>query len=109
MCSIDLIESPEQVFGCTVDIVAARVVREVVAKRGSRKLRLEEIDLVEEQDDTSPHKPSTVNDRVEEYQALHHAVLRHESVGASPSHFGDVLVSSPPTALGRTRSMRRRK
>jgi hypothetical protein len=75
MCSIDLVESPEQVLGSAVDIVAARVVGEVVAQWGSRKLRFKEIDLVEEQDDAGSHEPSTVDDRVEEYQTLHHAIL----------------------------------
>jgi hypothetical protein len=35
MCAIDLVESPEQVLGGAVDIVAARVVGEVVAQRRS--------------------------------------------------------------------------
>ena len=32
MCPIDLVKSPEQVFRSAVDIVAAGVVREVVAE-----------------------------------------------------------------------------
>jgi hypothetical protein len=31
MCSINLVESPEQILGSAVDIVATRVVGEVVA------------------------------------------------------------------------------
>jgi hypothetical protein len=75
VCAVDLVESPEQVLCSTIDIVAARVVREVVAQRRSRKLRLEEIDFVKEQDDAGSHEPSAVDHRVEEYQALHHAIL----------------------------------
>lgn len=33
MCAVDLVKSPQKVFGGTVDIVAARVVGEVVAQR----------------------------------------------------------------------------
>jgi hypothetical protein len=61
MRTIDLIESPEQVFRGAVDIVAARGVRKVVAQWRSRELRFEEVDLVEEQDDTGPHEPSAVD------------------------------------------------
>ena len=33
MCSVDLVESPEEVFRSSVDIIATRVIREVVAER----------------------------------------------------------------------------
>jgi hypothetical protein len=72
---VDLVESPEQVLCSAIDVVTAGVIGEVVAQWGSRKLRLEEIDFVEEQDDAGPHKPAAVDHRIEEYQALHHAIL----------------------------------
>ena len=65
MCPIHLIESPQQVLRSAVDIVPARVVWKVVAKWRSRQLRFEQVDLVEEQDDTSPHEPPAVDYRVE--------------------------------------------
>ena len=80
MCAIDLVESPEQILCRTVDVVTARVVRKVIAERRPRKFRLEQIDLIEEKNDARPHEPAAVDDRVEEHQALHHAVLLRESV-----------------------------
>ena len=32
MSAIDLVESPEQVFRCTIDIIAARVIWKVIAE-----------------------------------------------------------------------------
>jgi hypothetical protein len=33
MCSVDLVESPEKIFGGSVDIISSRVIREIVAQR----------------------------------------------------------------------------
>jgi len=66
MCAIHLIEPPEKILGCSVHIVAARVIWEVVAQWGARELLSEEIDLVQEEDDTRPHKPSRIDHGVEE-------------------------------------------
>jgi hypothetical protein len=59
--AIDLVESPEEVFGCAINIVAARVIGEVVAQGGASQFLLEQIDLVQEEDDTGSHKPSGVD------------------------------------------------
>jgi hypothetical protein len=32
MCSVDLVKSPEQIFGGSVDIISSRVIREIVAQ-----------------------------------------------------------------------------
>lgn len=56
--SVDLVESPQQVFRSSVHVVAARVVWKIIAERGSCELDLEQIHLVKEQDDAGPHKPS---------------------------------------------------
>jgi len=66
MRPVHLVESPKQVFGGFLNIVAARIVGEVVAQWRATKLLLEDIDLVQEQDDTSPHEPPRVDDRIEE-------------------------------------------
>ena len=68
MCPIDLVESPQEILRCSVDVVTARVIREVIAQGRLGKFRSEEIDLVQEQDDGCSHKPSRVDHRVEEYQ-----------------------------------------
>lgn len=47
MSPIDLVESPQQVFRRSIDIVPSRVVGEVIAQWTSLQLSLEEIDLVE--------------------------------------------------------------
>jgi hypothetical protein len=33
VCSVDLVESPEQIFGSSVDVISSRVIREIVAQR----------------------------------------------------------------------------
>lgn len=66
MCSVNLIEAPQQIFGCFVDIITTGVVGEVVPKRRAAKFLFEDVDLVEEQDDTCTDEPSGVDDRVEE-------------------------------------------
>lgn len=75
MCAVDLVESPKQILGCAVYIIAARVIWKVVAERRSRELRLEQIDLVQEEDDAGPHEPPAIYYRVEQHQAFHHAIL----------------------------------
>lgn len=77
MCAIHLVESPKKVLGRAVDIIATRVIWEVVAQWGAGELLPEQVDLVQEQNDTRPHEPSRIDDRVEENQAFHHSVLRH--------------------------------
>jgi len=63
---VDLVKSPEQILGSLVNIVSTRIVWEIVAERGPTKLLLEDINLVEEEDNTGPHEPSRVDHRVEE-------------------------------------------
>ena len=46
MCPIHLVEPPEQIFCSAVDVVAARIVGEVVAEWTSCEFGFEEIDLV---------------------------------------------------------------
>lgn len=65
MSSVDLIEPPQQVLCGSVDIVATGVIWEVIAKRRSTEFLSEEIDFVQEQDDTRAHEPSRVDHRVE--------------------------------------------
>lgn len=67
MCSVDLVEPPQQVLGGAIDIIPTRVIWKVIAKWGSRKFRFEQIDLVEEQDNTGPHEPPAIDYRVEEH------------------------------------------
>ena len=76
ICTVDLIESPEQVLGRSVHIIATRVIGEIVAERRSRKLELEEIDLVQEQDDAGPHEPPGIDHRVKQDQTFHHSILQ---------------------------------
>lgn len=46
MCSINLVEPPQQIFGGAVHIIAARVIRKVIAQGGPRELLAEQIDLI---------------------------------------------------------------
>lgn len=46
VCAVHLIESPKKILGCSVYIVAARVVWEVVAQWGTGELFSEKVDLV---------------------------------------------------------------
>lgn len=65
MGAINEVESPEEVFGGAIRIGSARVIREVLAEWRTLQLLHEQIDLVQEEDDARPHKPSGVDDRVE--------------------------------------------
>ena len=58
VCSIHLVESPKKVLCRAIYIVAARVVREVVAQRRLGELGPEQVDLIQEQDDRCSHEPS---------------------------------------------------
>ena len=60
--SVDLIESPQQVLRRSVHVVPTRVVREVIAEGRPSQLLLEEIDLVEEENDTRSHEPPRIHD-----------------------------------------------
>jgi len=66
MCSVDLVEAPEEVFCRTVHVFSARVVREVLYQRRFLQFLPEEIDLVEEEDDRCSHEPSRIHDGIEE-------------------------------------------
>ena len=46
MRSVNLIEAPQKILCCFIDITATRVVGEIVAKWRSSKLFLEDINLV---------------------------------------------------------------
>lgn len=46
MCPVDLVESPEKVLCGAIDIVAPRIVWEVVAEGRPGELGLEQVDLV---------------------------------------------------------------
>lgn len=80
MSSIDLVEAPEEIFGRPVDIVASGIVGEIVAQRRATEFLPEQINLVEEEDDTRAHEPSRIDDRVEQHQTFHHTVLFRMSV-----------------------------
>lgn len=75
MGTIDLIKPPKQVFGCSVEVVATRIVREVIDHRRPREFPLEKIDLIKEENDACSHEPSRIDDRVKEDQTFHHAIL----------------------------------
>lgn len=77
MRSIDLIESPQQIFRGPVDIIASRVIREVIAQGRPSEFLFEEIDFVQEEDDAGSHEPPGVDDGIEKHQALHHPILFH--------------------------------
>ncbi len=62
MGSIDLIEPPKEVFCSPIDVVSAGVIWEIVSKRRTSKLLLEQIHFVKEKNDTSPHEPARVDD-----------------------------------------------
>ncbi len=64
MSPVDLIEPPEEVFCSPVDIVPAGLIWEIVSKRGTSKLLLEQIHFVKEENDTGPHEPAGVDDGV---------------------------------------------
>lgn len=63
---VDLVKPPEQVLGRLPDIVPPGVVREVVAQWRPSELLPEDVDFVEEEDDTGSHEPPRVDDRVKE-------------------------------------------
>lgn len=65
VCAIDLVKSPEKVFGRAIDVGPAGIVREIRGQRRTSELFLEEIDFVQEKHDAGSHKPSRVDDRVE--------------------------------------------
>jgi hypothetical protein len=64
---INLVESPQEIFGRPVDIVSAGIVGKVVGKWAPGQLHLEQIDLVQEEDYTGPHKPTAVDNRIEQH------------------------------------------
>jgi hypothetical protein len=55
---VDLVKPPQQVFRSLVHVIAAGVVREVVPERRSKQFLLENVDLIQEENDTRPDKPS---------------------------------------------------
>jgi hypothetical protein len=55
-------EAAEEVGAGGVVVVAAGVVREVVAERAPRELVREKVNLVQEEDDRRPDKPAAVRD-----------------------------------------------
>jgi hypothetical protein len=67
MGTIDLIKPPKKVLGGPVNVVAARIVREIVGQGTSRKFVLEKIHFVQEQDDARSHKPAAIDNRVKKY------------------------------------------
>lgn len=75
MCSIHLIESPEEVFRRPINIVAAGVVREILAQRRSPEFLPKQVDFIQEQDDACSHEPAGVDNRIKQNQTLHHSVL----------------------------------
>ncbi len=75
MRTIDLVKSPKQVLRSSINVISTRVVWEVISQRRSIQLLFKQIDLVQEEDDARAHEPPRVDDRVEEHQRFHHAVL----------------------------------
>jgi hypothetical protein len=63
---VDLVKPPQQIFRSLVYVIAAGVVREVVPERRSKQFLLENVDLIQEENDTRPDKPSRVHDRIEQ-------------------------------------------
>lgn len=76
MGAIDLIEPPQQVLGSSIDVITTRIIWEVFAQWRTTKLLPEQVDFVEEQNNTRPHEPSRINDRVKKNETLHHPILR---------------------------------
>ena len=110
MCPIHLIESPQEILGSTINVVATRIIREVVAQWRSGQLLFEKVDLVEEEDDARPHKPPRVDHRVKENQALHHSVLeRCQSHCVSWIRTSRLPDCSPRATLDRIHSERHRR
>lgn len=64
----------QDVVACSSIIRTALVIREIVLHGADRKLLLEAIDLVQEEDDAGLDKPSGVADAVEKSQSLLHAI-----------------------------------
>lgn len=65
MRAIHLVESPQQILGCFVDVIPARIIGKVVGQRGSHQLLFENVHLVEKQYDACSHEPARVDDRIE--------------------------------------------
>ena len=66
VCSIHLVEAPEEIFRRTVHVFSARVIWDVLYQGRLFQFLSEEIDFVEEQDDGCSHEPSRVYDGIEE-------------------------------------------
>lgn len=72
---IDLIETPQQIFRRSIDIIASRVVGKIIPQRRSTQFLFEEIHFVEEEDNAGAHEPARIHHRVEQDQTFHHSVL----------------------------------
>ena len=103
MCAVHLVEAPKEVFRRTVHVFSARVIWEVLYQGRLFQFLSEEIDFVEEQDDGCSHEPSRVDNRVKEYERLHHAVLQNVSWVLQQCLRKDIPGCSLPVALDRTR------
>jgi len=67
MSTIDLVKPPQKVLGCSIDIISARIIWKVLVQWRTGQLLSEQVDFVEEEDDTRPHEPSRIDDRVKEH------------------------------------------
>lgn len=81
MCSVHLVEPPQEIFGRSVDIVTSGIVWEIICKRRPTELLLEQIHLIQEEDDACSHEPSRIDDRVEKHQTFHHSILEWRQLG----------------------------
>ena len=80
MRTIDLIKSPKQILCCSIDIIASRVIGEVIPQGRPTEFRFEKIDLVEEEDNAGSHEPSRIDDRIKQHKTFHHSILQPLSV-----------------------------
>ena len=62
-------------------LILTRVLREAYREGRSEDLLLEQVLLVEEEDDGGVAEPLVVADRVEQLQALLHAILKRGKIG----------------------------
>ena len=75
VCSVELLEPPEDILHRLVDIGASDIVREVLLHRRVRKLLDKDVDLVQTEDDCRSAEPHGVHDGLEEVQRLLEPVL----------------------------------
>lgn len=76
MRPIDLIETPQQIFRGSIDIVATGIIGEIISQRRPAQFLLEQINFVEKEDNAGAHEPPRIHNRVEQDKTFHHSVLQ---------------------------------